>query len=395
MNAFILSTDSELRTLVNRICASRKPAVTVLSALPSMNTETVLTTSGQPDLVIFDASSYPAEGLGMLQKLAELFPQAGIMLLSSDRSPEYLIGAMRAGVREVLPLPLSVIDLDAALDRFMQKFSASVQFDGKVLSFMASKGGSGSTLLSANLAHALSLLGQKRTLLIDMNQLFGDAALYVSDAKSARTLADICQDINRLDANLLESSVIRVTPTFSILAAADQPEASEHIQPDQVEALLQLARRHYDFVLLDIGRQLNAVSIRALDQSDTIYPVLQQSLPHLRGGRRLVDILVSLGYRREKIQLVVNRFESSAPLHVSEMERALDMKVAYRIPNNYDVAIESINQGTPVLQLARSSSISKALADWVNRMVEANASTKGSIIRRIFVRNPSTTEMTR
>ena len=396
MNAFILSNDSELRTLVSRICAMRNPPINVLAALPSMHADPIPPVSGQPDLVILDASSYGSGSMDVMQRVAEAYPQAGIMLLSSDRSPEYLISAMRAGVREVLPLPLSVVEMDAALDRVMQKFSIIAPLDGKVIAFIATKGGSGATFIAANLSHALSLLAQKRVLLIDLNPVFGDAALYVSDAKPGRTLTDVCREINRLDLNLLESSVIRLSATFSVLAASDNPDPQEDIRPDQIETIIQLARRHYDYVLLDLGRQINPVSIRALDQSDLIYPVLQQSLPHLRDCRRLLDIFHSLGYRNEKIQLVLNRFESSAVLGVGEIERVLDQRIAHRIPNNYDVANESINQGTPVLQLARSSTIAKALAEWVNRLTEASPAIRSSsIIRRIFVRNPAGSELTR
>lgn len=395
MNAFILSTDTELRALVNRVCASRNPSISVLPVLPGMSHEPVPVSGVQSDLVILDSSSYPGNGLGMLERVSEMFPQAAIMLLSSDRSPEYLIAAMRTGVREVLALPLSVVDLDAALERFTHKYSATLQVEGRVMSFMSSKGGAGATFLAANLAHALSLLGQKRALLIDLNALFGDAALYVSDAKPSRTLSDVCQDAARLDGNLLESSVMKLSPQFSVLAASDQPETADEIRPEQIESVLQVARRMYDFVLIDVGRQINAVSIRALDQSDLICTVLQQTLPHLRDGRRLLDIFSSLGYRKEKIHLVLNRYDSSAQLSASEMERVLDQKFAFRIPNSYEVASESINQGTPVLQLARSSTISKALAEWVNRLVDANSPSRSSIIRRIFVRNPAKSELIR
>jgi pilus assembly protein CpaE len=140
-------------------------------------------------------------------------------------------------------------------------------------------------------------------------------------------------------------------------------------------------------VVIDMGRQVNTLSIRALDNSDLIFPVLQQSLPYLRNARRLLDIFSSLGYRREKIQLTLNRHENSAAVTLPELERVLDQRVAYRVPNNYEIANDSINQGVPVLQMARSSSISKSLAEWVNRLVESHTPSAGSIIRRIFVRN--------
>ncbi len=389
MKAFILSTNTELVTLVTRACERLHPPVIALPGLPSMKADAGFAATTAPDLIIFDAASCPGEGVGMLERLALQFPKALMMMLSSDRSPETLIAAMRAGVREVLPLPVLQSDIQVAIERILQKIDTAAADEGKILSFVSCKGGSGATFIASNLSHALAMLGRKRVLLIDLNLQFGDAALYVSDQKPPMTLADVCAAGARLDVNLLESGTLHVSSGFSLLAASDNPNPDEEIRPDQFESVMQIARRHYDFVVIDMGRQVNAVSIRALDSSDLILPVMQQSLPYLRNGRRLMDIFSSLGYRRDKIQLTLNRFENSAAVTVAELERVLELRVGHRVPNNYEVANESINQGVPVLQLARSSSISKSLAEWVNRLVDGDTPSTGSIIRRIFVRSPS------
>lgn len=391
MNAFILSNDDELRALVTRICANRNPTIAMLAALPGLPKDGIPTTAGRPDLVFVDANSFPEAAPNLLQRTSERYPQAVIILLSSDRSPEYLIAAIRAGVREVLPSPVSANELDAALDRLSSKLSIGQSSEGKVMSFVSAKGGAGTTFVSANLGHALSSLGRKRVMLIDLNTAFGDATLYVSDIKPERTLADVCRDINRLDINLLDSSVVRVSPLYSILAAPAEPDPGGDLSGDHLETIVNLARRHYDFVIIDLGRQVNSASVRVLDHSDAIYLVLQQSLPDLRGARHLIEIFGTLGYRREKVHLLLNRFESSAPLSTSEIERILDLTVDTRIPNNFEVANDSINQGVPVLDLARNSTIAKGLSDWVSRLADTVSSsgspvTKSGLIRRIFVR---------
>lgn len=389
MNAFIISNDEALRTTLTRICSNRNPAIIVLAPLPGMQKDSLPTTAGKPDLVFIDAGSFADLSGELLQRVAERYPQAVIILLSSDRSPEHLIAAIRAGVREVLPLPVSANEVDAALDRLSSKLAiAGQQSEGKVLSFVSAKGGAGTTFVAANLGHALALLGKKRVLLIDLNTAFGDATLYVSDIKPERTLADVCNDINRLDINLLDSSLVRVSPTFSILAAPAEPDPGGDLNADHLETIVNLARRHFDFVIFDLGRQVNSASVRVLDHSDDIYLVLQQSLPDLRGARHLIEIFGTLGYRREKVHLLLNRFESSAPLSSSEIERILSLNVDSRIPNNFEVANDSINQGVPVLQLARNSTIAKALTEWVGRLVDTTATTvnKSGLIRRIFVR---------
>ena len=80
-----------------------------------------------------------------------------------------------------------------------------------------------------------------------------------------------------------------------VLAAADDPAQAKEAKPEHMDAILRVARQHYDYIVLDVGRQIDAVSLRALDSTDIIYPVLQLALPDIRDARRLLDIFRSLG----------------------------------------------------------------------------------------------------
>ena len=395
MKALILSNDKETKALIQRTCQVHQPALEIIQPLPGMQSDVGLITLNSPDVVVIDANGYGDKSLEIVASMTQKYPKAFFMLLSSDRSSEMLIEAMRLGVREVVALPIVLPDLQAALQRITEKISTTEKNEGKLLSFLSCKGGSGTTFIAANLAYALSALGRKRVLLIDLNQQFGDAALYVSDLKASLALSDVCNSVDRMDLNLLESSVLHVTPNFNILASSDQVENSADIHVDQFSSLLQFVRQHYDFTIMDLGRQINPVNVRALDVSDFIYPIFQQSLPFLRNGRRLFEIFSALGYRQEKIQIVINRFESSASLDAAEYERVLGQRVTHRIPNNHEIVNESINQGLPVLQMARSSPITKSLVEWVNSLVDISTPSTTSLIRRIFVRNSAPLDLFR
>ncbi|UUZ47575.1 AAA family ATPase [Massilia sp. B-10] len=130
-----------------------------------------------------------------------------------------------------------------------------------MLAFVSCKGGSGATFLATNLGYALASLENKKVCLLDLNLQFGDATLFVSEHKPVATLADVCKQIHRIDPSFLAASMVSVTPNFSVLAAPEDPSHSEDVKPEHVDTLLKLARRHYDFILLDIGRTLDAVSV--------------------------------------------------------------------------------------------------------------------------------------
>jgi pilus assembly protein CpaE len=192
--------------------------------------------------------------------------------------------------------------------------------------------------------------------------------LYVSDKKPLATLADVARQIHRLDASFLNSSMISVAPNFSLLAAPEDPTQANDVKPEHIDVILNLARRHYDYVLLDVGHSLDAVSIRALDQVDMIFPVMQATLPYVRDGKRLLGIFRSLDYRKDKIHLIVNRYEKSSEIRLDDMKTAYGTGIFRTIPNHYTAAAASVNQGVPILKLAKGSPISKALQEFAHTL---------------------------
>ncbi len=221
-------------------------------------------------------------------------------------------------------------------------------------------------------------------LLIDLNGQFGDAALYVSDQKPSMTLSDLCSQIARMDAAFLESCLVQVSPGFGVLAAADDASAAATIKPEHIDSILRIARQNYDYVLLDVGRQIDAVSLRALDSADVVYPVLQLALPDIRDGRRLLDIFRSLGYAGERIRLIVNRYEKGGRLRLHDLELALGAEVLHTLPNDYAAATDSVNQGIPALQLSRSSPVARSLSDLVEVVTARRLADRGGLLTRLF-----------
>jgi pilus assembly protein CpaE len=224
-------------------------------------------------------------------------------------------------------------------------------------------------------------------LLIDLHGQFGDATLYVSDQKPAMTLSDVCSQIARIDGAFLDSCLVHVTAGFGVLAAADDPTHAVDLKPEHMDTILRVARQHYDFIVLDVGRQIDAISLRALDNADAIYPVLQLALPDIRDGRRLLDIFRSLGYPVENTRLIVNRYEKGGKLRLQDLQNALGAEVLLTMPNDYVAATDSVNQGVPVLQLSRSSAVARSLAELVELVTARRVQESKGLFDRLFGRS--------
>ena len=348
------------------------PQPTVEAYAQHLRNVNVLVNGIRPDLVLAETSG--PEDMVALEMLASAHPEIDYVLVSADLEPQVLLRMMRAGVREVLPAPAPDQAVAAAVQRLMRKRSAAAAMpaddrkQGQVLSFISCKGGSGATFLAANLAHILAAGGERRVALIDQNLQFGDAALYVSSEPQTSHVAEVARNIARLDRELLMSAMLKAAPGLWVLAAPEDPALAAEVQPEHVQSILRLARETFDFVVIDVGRSLSAVTLQALDASDHVYAVLQLTLPFIRDGKRLRDVFRSLDYPTRKIHWVVNRHEKDSQLTLADLRQTLGVQDLIVMPNQYQAVAASVNQGTPVDRIAPNSAITRALREFAAQL---------------------------
>jgi pilus assembly protein CpaE len=341
--------------------------------------------SGRVDVLLIDRPRLLATDFDAIERLTASHAGLEVVVLTAEVSIESLREALRAGVRELLPQSGGLPEVVQAVSRISARRKSQQSHSGKVLAFMSCKGGSGATFLAANLGYALAEMTRKQVLLIDLNVQFGDAVLYLSDRRPASSVVDVVADVNRMDSALLESAVVRVLPNYWVLPAPADPGASSDLSAAAVQDLIRFARTQADYVLIDLGRKIDAVSIQALDTADQVYPVLQQTLPYIRDGKRMLDVFRSLGYSDEKVRPVVCRHQSNADISTEDLQDALGIRIFATIANEYRVASSSVNQGIPVFKMARTSTISKGLSDWVEK-IDAPVVQESSWLRRILKR---------
>ena len=142
---------------------------------------------------------------------------------------------------------------------------------------------------------------------------------------------------------------------LSLLAAPTEIGRDQDVKAEHAMRALGLLRGLTDFIVLDVPRTLNDLTIQALDAADEKVLLLTQDVPAIRSAKRALDIFARLGYDRSRIKVVVNRFERKPEFDLNQIEKVLESKVYGTLSNDYQAAIASINIGEPLV-LAKSSS---------------------------------------
>ncbi len=336
-----------------------------------------------PDVIVLQDGSREPGRLASITQFTRRYPQAAIMLVCPTKDPDIMMQALHSGVKEFLFEPLQEAELTAAVKRLgaiclAARLPAAAR--GEVMAFLPCKGGSGSTFLATNIAHALASERHKKVLLIDMNLQFGDAYLFLMDSVPPSTLTDVCAAFSRLDGSFLESACAKLPSGLDLLAAPKKPEDAELVKPEHIEAIVALARMRYDFVVLDISRTIDAVALKALDLADHIYPVYQMILPHVRNAARMKETFRVLDYTEAKVRWIVNRYGSKGEIGLGDAQRLLP-EAFWTVPNDHKHVTRSVNQGIPVSKLAPHSPSAKSLIGWAAQLSPEEARRKGGLFR--------------
>lgn len=387
MQAFRLLISSRDPEALHRLQASsqRLPGLQVTTRLVSNgHTDPLYGLEQMPDFLLLRVSHLWREELAALL-LRPAHERPPLLVCGPLDEREGMRLAMQAGARDFLPEPVVAEELLAALGRMLMDVRGSSGSGGKLIAVMNAKGGSGATLLACNLAQQLSSQGGS-TLLLDLDLQFGSVAHYL-DVHPSHSHLDVLQQIDELDSVALRGFCSHFSPTLHVLGGrSNELCLSQDVRLEQLEALLRLARSTYDFVVVDLPRQIDHLTGTTLEQADRVYILLQQSLSHLKDATRLVRILRDdLGVQGNRLQVVVNRYNKAAPVSLRDITEALRGAGLQKLPNDYAVVSESQNTGVPLELHAPRAPVTLAMRELCQELLGTEAATKG-LLKRTFGR---------
>lgn len=274
--------------------------------------------------------------------LRRAHPTTAVVLLVSTLDPTLLLEAMRAGVSEIVPEPLSRQALESAISRVWQPQTASVK--GHVLAVVGAKGGVGATTVAVNLAAVLAREAPGDTLLVDLHLSHGDAAMLLA-ADPKHSVVDALENTHRLDEAYFRGLVVSIKKGPDLLASSDRHVVGAPAA-DRVRALVDFAARTYRFVVLDVPRT-DLTMLDGLESAHKLVIVVNHELTTIRNATRLAE---TLGHRygKERLALALARFDKQSEITVDDIAKVVGLPVSYRIPNDYRAAVRALNQGHPL-----------------------------------------------
>jgi pilus assembly protein CpaE len=290
--------------------------------------------------------------------------QTPVVVLASGEASTLLEQALDADVADVLLLPQLADNVVFAL-RKVAHAGRRVQAEGghgrrgQILTVFSPKGGTGKTVTATNLAASFAKNEKKRTLLLDLDLQFGDAAIMLG-VEPEKTVYDLVVAPGELDTEKLAGYTTRHACGLDVLPAPLRPEDAELITEVKITRLLEVARESFDVIVVDTSPFFHGPMLATLDRTDELLMLCGLDVPTLKNVKLSLHTLDLLSFPSNKIKYVLNRANSKVGMKKSEVEQALGVKIDFEVPSDRAVPI-AVNRGVPAILADGGSDFARAV----------------------------------
>ena len=300
------------------------------------------------------------------QKLASA-TQTPLIAAAFDPPLALVRSLIRSGAHDVVPLPLDLAELETSLapirDELTARSNSAASGHAKLVTVIKSVGGVGATALLSQLAirfAANETSAGREACLIDLDVQFGDAAFQLG-IKPSLTLADLVDAGSRVDGDLLRATTTRHPSGLNVVAAPAEMMPLEALTSDQIIEIVDIAKREFGTVFLDLPTNWTNWSLSLLARSDVVMLVTEMSVASLHRARRQLELIRQQELDELDVRIIVNRQEKGLFKTISpaDVRKALGREISYTIANDFPVVRAAIDRGVPIAEVKRKSAVGR------------------------------------
>jgi len=257
-----------------------------------------------------------------------------------------------------------------------------------VFSIINGKPGSGASFIASCLGEISANLSDDEIALIDADLNYGS----LSDTFNFEPnyfITDALQELEQLDTTAVKGMMLK-RGNLNLLAS--RPYTQLNMNGNELSQLPQLLwkiKLNHDLVLIDLSRGLESSTLPLLHISDNILIVVQQNILSLRETKALIQQLTtSLGISIDKLHIIVNRYtQKENNISITDIKKVLDVESVYMVSNNYELANEGINSGSPILKVANHKTIQTEISHIIRSLFPIDIPLeKKSLLTKLFGR---------
>ncbi len=262
------------------------------------------------------------------------------------------------GISEYLVAPVSMADIMLAISNiFTNEENGPL---GRMIAFVGSKGGAGSSTICHNVAWTISSSYKNDVVLADLDLAYGTANMNL-DQDPTQGIADAVFSPDRVDDILLDRLLAKCAEHLSLLAAPSTLERTYDFDAHAFSSILEVAQRGAPCVAVDIPNQWCGWTKQVLTAADEVVVVAEPELANLRNAKNLVDTITEIRPNDVMPRLVMNKvgIQKRPEISVADFSNALNVDPLAVIPFEPALFGTASNNGQMISEADAKSPISE------------------------------------
>lgn len=326
----------------------------------------------RPDIILMDINMPVVDGIRATEEITLSVPETTVIIMSVQGETEYVRKAMTAGARDFLSKPFNGDELVRTILKTYEMESKRrekvtvpkihEEVKSRVITVFSTKGGVGKTTIASNLAVCIARTTKKKVALLDMDLQFGDIAIMLN-VSVKNTISDLIKEFGQLDKDLMEEYLVTHFSGVKVLPAPIKPEYAEYITGNHVEKIISTLRESYHYIIIDTSASFHETVLTSLDMSDRILLVSTLDLPTIKNVKAGLDVMETLHYPGEKINIVLNKASEQYGIKYKDFENTLRHPIWSYVPEDNQTVITSANKGFPFVMTRTETKVAKAIMD--------------------------------
>jgi pilus assembly protein CpaE len=325
------------------------------------------------DVLVLSPDVKEPDALGLAEFVGRTAPMTAIVMVRDKAWNGLLPAAMRAGIRDVVDNTQGAEELRDAVERAITWADSLRQRGqngskptkrGMIISVFSSKGGTGKTFLTTNLATAIAEISGEDTAVVDLDVDMGDVFSYFGLEPNKQILDLIALGEGADRETVIASSTPLADHLFGFGAVPDPA-----MQPPGGEAVgkyLRVLRSNFAYVVVDASADYTDLALACFDLSDAICLVTGLDVVGVKHLSKALETLLSIGLPRERFRIVLNRADSKVGLDAGDVERVMKIRVDTMVPSSRLVPT-SLNKGRPVYLEEPGSEVADSIRQLAQR----------------------------
>lgn len=315
-----------------------------------------------------------------------------VMLIAEDVSPAALHGLLKAGADEFVPYPLPEGELAAAVERLNKPAPAPIPMvqenqvrlksdgDGVLVAVQGFAGGTGATTFAVNLAWELANIDKDkspRVCMIDLGLQFGSVSTYL-DLPRKEIVVELLADIDQVDEDSFAQALVSFEDKLQVLTAPSDLLPLDMLGPQEVKKLLDLAREHFDFVIVDMPPALTMWTETVLTEAQVFFAMVELDMRSAQNTLRFKRALQSEELPFEKLRFVLNRAPKFTDLQgrsrAKRMAESLGIQIDLQLPDGGKQVTQACDHGIPLATQAGKNPLRKEITKLAQSLFDVGRS---------------------